>query len=125
MRFGRRVKLRRMLWIGLVITVGARAPSVLWAQLQFTEVMHNPLGDENRWEWVEVRNTSASPINLDGWIFDDDDDAARERGRGFEHQGGKRQHDRAGRSASRCSTPAAISTSCPRGSRMPGAPASR
>lgn len=44
------------------------------AQLQFTEIMHNPLGDENRWEWVEVRNTSATAINLDGWIFDDDDD---------------------------------------------------
>jgi Lamin Tail Domain len=44
------------------------------AQLQFTEVMHSPGGDPNRWEWVEVRNTSASAIDLDGWIFDDDDD---------------------------------------------------
>ena len=66
------------------------------AQLEFTEVMYNPLGDENRWEWVEVRNTSASPINLDGWIFDDDDDARRQRGRGVEHQGCERQHHRAG-----------------------------
>lgn len=44
------------------------------AQLEITEVMHTPLGNQNLWEWVEVRNTSSSAIDLDGWIFDDDDD---------------------------------------------------
>jgi hypothetical protein len=28
------------------------------------------------WEWVEFRNTGSSPLNLDGWVFDDDDDGA-------------------------------------------------
>ncbi|MGD9633517.1 MAG: lamin tail domain-containing protein [Pirellulales bacterium] len=44
------------------------------AQLEITEVMHTPLGNASLWEWVEVRNTSTSAIDLDGWIFDDDDD---------------------------------------------------
>lgn len=44
------------------------------AQLQFTEVMFEPGGDDALWEWVEVRNTSASAIDLNGWVFDDDDD---------------------------------------------------
>jgi len=57
------------LFAGSVIVAGAAR-----AQLQFTEVMYEPGGDPNRWEWVEVRNTSAAAINLDGWIFDDDDD---------------------------------------------------
>ena len=36
--------------------------------------MHTPLGNANLWEWVEVRNASSQPIDLDGWILDDDDD---------------------------------------------------
>jgi hypothetical protein len=47
---------------------------VACAQLQFTEVMHSPRGNDSLWEWVEIRNPSASAINLDGWVFDDDDD---------------------------------------------------
>ena len=59
------------LCVGLV---GGGIASHAHAQLQFTEVMHSPGGDANRWEWVEVRNTSTAAIDLNGWIFDDDDD---------------------------------------------------
>ncbi len=45
------------------------------AQLQFTEVMYGPGGDDALWEWVEIRNASAAAVDLNGWVFDDDDDA--------------------------------------------------
>lgn len=52
----------------------AAQANLAWAQLEITEVMHTPLGNQNLWEWVEVRNTSSTAIDLDGWYFDDDDD---------------------------------------------------
>ena len=66
-------------WTGWIratglVAIWATCADVAHAQLQFTEVMHSPIGDDNLWEWVEVRNTSATAIDLDGWIFDDDDD---------------------------------------------------
>lgn len=41
---------------------------VVWAQLEVTEVMFNPL-NEDVWEWIEVRNTGPA-INLDGAFAD-------------------------------------------------------
>jgi P pilus assembly chaperone PapD len=54
----------------LTVTLFATAPA--HAQLIFTEIMFEPGGDDALWEWVEVRNTSNSPVNLDGWVFDDE-----------------------------------------------------
>lgn len=45
------------------------------AQIAITEIMVNPNGDDGPWEWVEILNTSAEPVDLNGWIFQDDDGA--------------------------------------------------
>jgi hypothetical protein len=45
------------------------------AQVVVTEVMHSPGGSDALWEWVEILNTNSQPVNLHGWVFDDDDDA--------------------------------------------------
>ncbi|MEQ8838463.1 MAG: lamin tail domain-containing protein, partial [Lacipirellulaceae bacterium] len=37
------------------------------AQLEVTEIMYNPL-DEDVWEWIEVRNTGGTDIDMAGWL---------------------------------------------------------
>lgn len=44
------------------------------AQIEITELMHSPAGSDRLWEWIEVHNTTAAAVNLNGWVFDDDDD---------------------------------------------------
>jgi hypothetical protein len=40
------------------------------AQLQITEIMSNPTSaDDNAWEWIEVYNPSAAPIDLNGYLI--------------------------------------------------------
>lgn len=43
-------------------------------QVVITEIMHSPGGADALWEWIEIINTGATPVDLDGWVFDDDDD---------------------------------------------------
>ena len=63
-------------WLGatfaaLVVCCGAANAQL--DNLQFTEVLFNSSydTDEGKFEWVEVRNTGATPIDLDGYMFRD------------------------------------------------------
>jgi hypothetical protein len=61
--------------LGLV-AAATWASALAYGQVVFTEVMYEPGGTDALWEWVEIVNTSGSPVNFDGWVFDDDDDGA-------------------------------------------------
>ena len=57
---------------GLVLA----SASLVHAQVVITEVMYDTDASENIWEWIEVRNTTAAPVDLNGWVFDDDDETS-------------------------------------------------
>lgn len=54
----------------------ALAP-VASAQLEVTELMFDPASDEDDWEWIEIRNTGESDIDLDGYHVEGFGDFAR------------------------------------------------
>lgn len=64
-----RTKLFFAVFYGLVMC----SASPVLAQLEITEIMFDP-NDEGAWEWVEVRNTSGSAIDLNGYYADRLDD---------------------------------------------------
>jgi hypothetical protein len=56
------------------LVIALAYPLACRAQLVITEVMYDSDADDSLWEWVEVLNTTAAPVDLDGWVLDDDDD---------------------------------------------------
>lgn len=60
--------MRRTLAFALLAAFAA--PLGAAAQLVVTEVMYDPASDESRWEWIEVRNTGAVAVDLDGYVID-------------------------------------------------------
>src|SRR5262245_60174641 len=62
-----------LVWRGVVIGAACWFAEPARAQLEITEIMFDPI-TEDMCEWVEVHNTTAAPVNLNGWVFDDDDE---------------------------------------------------
>ncbi len=56
---------------GIFVTMTLLLGSYAQGQLQITEVMSDSRSAEPKWEWIEVRNAGASPIDLNGYVFDD------------------------------------------------------
>jgi hypothetical protein len=59
----------RRAWIAFAVLMLLIEPA--HAQVVITEIMANPAGDEDAWEWVEVRNTGAAAVDLNGWVLGD------------------------------------------------------
>ncbi len=46
--------------------------------LHITEILYDSAGAENDWEWVEIYNSTASTINLAGYVLDDFNNSAHD-----------------------------------------------
>jgi hypothetical protein len=57
--------------MSIVVLVAVGAAN---GQVVITEIMHSPGGSDSLWEWIEVRNITGAPVDLNNWVFDDDDD---------------------------------------------------
>lgn len=66
-------RFRFRLWRCAAFSFVVLSAAASFAQVQITEIMFDPI-TEDKWEWIEVRNTTGAPVNLNGWVFDDDDD---------------------------------------------------
>jgi hypothetical protein len=59
------------LWTTGLALFAALAAQRVQAQLQITEIMGNPIGvNDDVWEWIEVRNTGATDVDLNGYFID-------------------------------------------------------
>ncbi len=76
LRFAQNDSKRRnvVLRLLLVLLSALAATSVSRGQVVITEIMHSPGGADALWEWIEIVNGTGAPLDLDGWVFDDDDD---------------------------------------------------
>ena len=53
----------------LVVAAASLGARVGHGQLVITEILANPVSaNDTTWEWIEVKNLGATPINLDGYI---------------------------------------------------------
>ena len=62
-----RLKVRSLFGILTVVFIFSLVSQVARAQLEITELMFNP-NDESVWEWIEVRNTGGSAVDLNGYL---------------------------------------------------------
>jgi hypothetical protein len=66
---------------GISITVDGTASSIInpsivdndLPPLIISEILYNPESTEDDWEWIEVYNNGTTPIDLSGFVLDDDD----------------------------------------------------
>lgn len=59
-------------WFIIVVLVCGTS---LNAQIRITEILANSV-EEPSYEWIEIENTSGTPLSLSGFVFDDNDDNA-------------------------------------------------
>ena len=59
--------------ISLVAALGTGlvVPPAAFAQIEITEILFDSKDTEPTWEWMEIRNTSGSTVDLNGWVFGD------------------------------------------------------
>ena len=62
------VKFKRVLQSLVLGFLCLSLTSSSFAALEIVEYMNNPNGDDRFWEWIEVRNTTGSPIDLKGYL---------------------------------------------------------
>ncbi|NES94124.1 MAG: DUF4347 domain-containing protein [Desertifilum sp. SIO1I2] len=60
---------------GEFVDIGAIEDRTPLPELIISEVMFDPRSPEPAWEWVEVYNAGTTPVNLAGFVLDDDDNA--------------------------------------------------